>query len=155
MKGNRLVLAGSFCWNKDCPNYGHVDQGNIVKYGWTRKGTQRLKCTTCDRVFVQNKGTVFYDLHHSPKEVLECLAMLAERNSLASIHRIKGIKEETVMDWLRKASDHVEEIEALLLANYHLTRVQLDAMWAYVGHKGEKADVPKNQIGVASGEVLP
>jgi hypothetical protein len=80
--------------------------------------------------------------------------MLAERNSLAAIHRIKGIKEETIMDWLRKAASHVEEIEALLLANYPLTRVQLDAMWTYVGHKGEKADVPKNLIGAASGEVL-
>ena len=82
------------------------------------------------------------------------MAMLAERNSLASIHRIKGIKEETIIDWLLKAANHVEEIEALLLANYPLTRVQLDAMWTYVGHKGEKADVPKNQKGGASGEVL-
>jgi hypothetical protein len=81
--------------------------------------------------------------------------MLAERNSLASIHRIKGIKEETVMDWLRKAANHVEEIEALLLANYPLTRVQLDAMWTYVAHKGEKADIPKDQIVGASGEALP
>ena len=88
------------------------------------------------------------------KEVLECLAMLAERNSLAAIHRIKGIKEETVMDWLRKAANHVEEIEALLLANHHLTRVQLDAMWTYVGHKGEKATIPRNLIEVHSGVVL-
>ncbi len=102
MNANRLVLAGSFCWNKDCPDYGITNQGNIVKYGRTGKGTQRLKCTTCERVFVQNKGTVFYGRHHSPKEILECLAMLAERNSLAAIHRIKGIKEETVMDWLRE-----------------------------------------------------
>jgi hypothetical protein len=82
------------------------------------------------------------------------LALLAERNSLAAIHRVKGIKEETVMDWLRKAANHVEEIEALLLANHHLTRVQLDAMWTYVGHKGEKATIPRNLIEVHSGEVL-
>jgi len=69
-------------------------------------------------------------LHHSPREILESLAMLAERNSLASIHRIKGIKEETIIDWLRKAADHVEEIEALLLANYPQTSVQLDAMFS-------------------------
>jgi len=86
---------------------------------------------------------------------VECLAMLAERNSLAAIHRIKGIKEETVMDWLLEAANHVEEIEALLLANHHLTRVQLDAMWTYVGHKGEKAAIPKSLIAGASGEVLP
>jgi len=54
--------------------------------------------------------------------------MVAERNSLASIHRIKGIKVETVVAWLREAANHVEVIESLLLANYPLTRVQLDAM---------------------------
>jgi transposase-like protein len=144
MKVNRLALAGSFCWNRGCPDYGQTDRGNIVKYGRTGKGTKRLKCTTCERVFVENKGTIFYGLHHSQEEILECLAMLGERNSLAAIHRIKGIKEETVMDWLRKAANHVEEIEALLFASHHLTRVQLDAMWTYVGHKGEKVIVPKN-----------
>jgi hypothetical protein len=113
-----------------------------------------LKCKICGNVFVGNKGTIFYGLHHSPGEILECLALLAERNSLAAIHRVKGIKEETVMDWLRKAANHVEEIEALLLANHHLTRVQLDAMWTYVGHKGEKATIPRNLIEVHSGEVL-
>jgi transposase-like protein len=151
MKVNRLVLAGSFCWNRDCPDYGLVDHGNIVKYGRTGKGTQRLKCTTCEKVFVENKGTVFYGRHHSPKEILECLAMVAERNSLAAIHRIKGIKEETVMNWLLEASKHVEEIESLLLANYPLTRVQLDAMWTYVGHKGKKVVIPKRLTEEASG----
>ena len=48
------------------------------------------------------------------------------------------------LSWLRKAANHVEEIEALLFAGHHLTRVQLDAMWTYVGHKGEKVIVPKN-----------
>jgi hypothetical protein len=64
--------------------------------------------------------------------------MVAERCSLASIHRVKGIKEETVIDWLREAANHAEEIEALLLRNYKQTRVQLDAMWTCVGPKGEK-----------------
>jgi hypothetical protein len=54
---------------------------------------------------------------------------------------------------LREAANHVEDIEAILLANYHLTRVQLDAMWTYVGHKGEKVVIPKNMIAEASGEV--
>ena len=115
MKTDRLALAGSFCWNRECPGHGKTNYGNIVLYGRTAKGTQRLKCTICGKVSVGNRGTIFYGLHHSPKEILECLAMLAERNSLAAIHRIKGIKEETVMDWLRKAANHAEEIEAWCL----------------------------------------
>jgi len=41
------------------------------------------------------------------------------------------------LDWLRVAADHAEEIEALMLANYKMTCLQLDAMWSYVGHKDE------------------
>lgn len=146
-----LVPPSSFCWNQGCPDYGKVDHENIIKFGRTAKGTQRYCCTTCRKTFVENIGTVFYGRHHSQKTILECLAMLAERNSLASIHRIKGIKEETVIDWLREAANHVEEIEALMLANYKLTRVQLDAMWSYVGHKGEKRVILKRTIVAASG----
>ena len=89
------------------------------------------------------KGTVFCNRHHSPEIILECLAWLAERNSLAAIHRVKEIKEETVLDWLRGAARHVEQIEALLLAHYHLTHAQLDALWTYAGHKGAKGGHPE------------
>ena len=151
MEQTRLVLPGSFCWNTDCPDYGKVNHGNIHKFGRTQKGTQRYQCKTCGKTFVETKGTIFYGRHHSPETILECLAWLAERNSLAAIQRVKGIKEETVLEWLREAAKHVEQIEALLLANYHLTRAQLDAMWAYVGHKGEKGGTQKKTSAVPSG----
>ncbi len=148
----RLVPPSSFCWNKECSDYGKVDYGNIIKFGFTDKGTQRYRCKTCQRTFVETIGTVFYGRHHSQETILECFALLAERNSLASIHRIKGIKEETVIAWLCEASNHVEEIEAMMFANYKTTRAQLDAMWSYVGHKGEKGVIQKRAIVVAFGE---
>jgi hypothetical protein len=70
---------------------------------------------------------------------------------LAAIHRVKGVKEETVMAWLHIAAAHVEQIEALLLANYKLTRAQLDALWTYVGNKGEKGAMPKPTSRARSG----
>jgi transposase-like protein len=151
MERIRLVSPGSFCWNQDCPDYGRIDHGNIRKFGRTQKGTQRYQCKTCKRTFVETRGTVFYRRHHSQETILECLALLAERNSLAAIHRVKGIKEETVLDWLREAAEHVEQIEALLLANYQMTRAQLDALWTYVGNKGEKGDMPSKKIEGPSG----
>jgi len=104
MEQNRLVPPSSFCWNKECPGYGKVNHGNIVKYGHTAKGTQRYKCKICGKVFVENIGTVFYGRQHNQETILECLALLAERNSLAAIRRIKGVKEDTVKAWLRIAS---------------------------------------------------
>jgi transposase-like protein len=138
MEQGSLVHPSAFCWNPSCTDYGQLERGNIRRFGRTQAGTQRYQCRTCGGTFVETIGTVFYGRHHSQDTILECLVLLAERNSLAAIHRVKGIKEETVMDWLRIAADHVERIEALLLANFRLSRAQLDAMWTYVGHKGEK-----------------
>jgi transposase-like protein len=132
-----------------------VDHGNIRRFGRTQAGTQRYQCRTCSGTFVETIGTVFYGRHHSQATILECLALLAERTSLAAIHRVKGVKEETVMDWLRIAADHVERIEALLLANFRLERAQLDAMWTYVGHKGEKGGDRKKRTVAPSGVASP
>ena len=73
------------------------------------------------------------------------MAMVGDRNSLAAIHRMKGIKEETVIQWLEKAVTHVEEIEEQLVGSYKLSRVQIDALWTYVGHKGEKGGGQKKK----------
>lgn len=151
MDQTRLALPRTFCWNENCPDYGEIDQGNIRKFGHTAKGTQRYQCRTCEKTFVETKGTVLYGRHHSQDTILECLAWLAERSSLAAIHRVKGIKEETVSEWLQEAAKHVEEIEALLIANYRLTRAQLDAMWTYVGNKGKKGDTRKKTSEAPSG----
>lgn len=151
MAQTQLVLPRSFCWNESCPDYGKIDHGNIRRFGHTAKGTQRYQCKTCEKTFVETKGTVFYGRHHSQDTILECLAWLAERSSLAAIHRVKGIKEETVSEWLQEAAKHVEEIEALLIANYRLTRAQLDAMWTYVGNKGKKGDTRKKTSEAPSG----
>ena len=110
MEHSRLVSPGSFCRNRDCPDYGKVDHGNIIKFGRTGKGTQRYRCKTCGKTFVETKGTVFYGRHHFRETILECPALLAERNSLAAIHRVKGSKEETVLDRLREAARHVAGI---------------------------------------------
>ena len=49
------------------------------------------------------------------------------------------------MKWLEKTSDHVKQFERLVRKK-KLSRVQLDALWTYVWHKGEKGgDLKKVQ----------
>jgi hypothetical protein len=79
------------------------------------------------------------------------LAFLAEGVRISTLSRVKGYKEETILDWLKEAAQQVAEIEAILLANYQLERGQLDAMWSYVGNKGEKRIIPKPKRVVSSG----
>jgi len=154
MTQERLTSPGSFCWNEKCPDYGKVNHENIRFYGKTRRGVQRYQCKTCKATFTETKGTIFYGCHTPPEKIVGCLAMLAERNSLAAVRRLTGVKEETQLAWLRKAEYHVEEIEELLLANYQLTRAQLDSLWTFVGHKGEKGGAVKRRSEEASGVVF-
>lgn len=137
MEENQIVTIGSFCLNEECKDYNKINSGNVIKSGKTDKGVQRYICKTCKKSFTQTKGTIFYRCRHTEDEIVECISMLGDRNSLAAIHRIKGIKEETVMKWLNKASAHAEQFKRLVRKK-KLSRVQLDALWTYVGHKGEK-----------------
>jgi hypothetical protein len=57
--------------------------------------------------------------------------------------RTTGYKEDTLLAWLREAATHVSHIEAVLMADYRLTRVQLDGLRAYVGNKGGKRTTQK------------
>jgi len=148
MEENQIATIGSFCLNEQCKDYNKINSGNVVKSGKTDKGVQRYICKTCKKSFTETKGTMFYRCRHTEDEIVECISMLGDRNSLAAIHRIKGIKEETVMKWLDKASTHVEQFKRLVRKK-KLNRVQLDALWTYVGHKGEKgADLKKLQEGL-------
>ena len=81
---------------------------------------------------------MFYGRRVPEAEIIETLALLAAGNRISSLARVKGYKEDTILDWLRAAAKHADEIEEQLLATYQLERGQLDALWAYVGNKGEK-----------------
>jgi len=137
MEEKQIATIGSFCLNEICEDYNKINNGNVIKSGKTDTGVQRYFCKTCKKSFTETKGTMFYRCRHTEDEIVECIAMLGDRNSLAAIHRVKGIKEETVMNWLEKVSAHVEQFERIVREK-KLSRVQLDALWNYVGHKGEK-----------------
>lgn len=151
LKSDELTTPDSFCWNEKCADYGRTDAANLRKFGFTRKGRQRWQCTTCKKVVAETRGTVFHGKRYDEQTIIECFAMLAERNSLAAIHRIKGIKEETVSAWLVEAAPQMERIEQLLLRDHSMSRAQLDALWTYVGHKGEKKGIPKKSNAAPSG----
>jgi transposase-like protein len=137
MEEMQVAEIGSFCLNEACEDYQKVHHGNMIKYGKTDKGVRRYFCKTCRKSFTETKGTMFYRCRHTEEEIVECMSMLGDRNSLAAIHRIKGVKEETVAKWLEKAADHIKQFEHIIRKK-KLSRVQLDALWTYVWHKGEK-----------------
>lgn len=137
----KFVQSGDFCPNADCPDYGKLQTGqqqNIKKSGKTATGVQRYQCKTCGKTFTETFGTIFYRKRTPEHEILETLAFLAEGSRISTLSRVKGHKEDTIVQWLREAARHAEQVEEVLMAAFRVERGQLDALWAYVRNKGEK-----------------
>jgi transposase-like protein len=138
----KLAQTKDFCPNRDCPDYGKLqsDQSprNLKKLGKTKRGVQRYQCKTCGKTFTETTGTIFYRKHARSDEILEVLALLAEGNRISTITRVKGIKEDTILRWLREAAHHAQELEEVLLKDFHVKRAQIDGLWSFVQNKGEK-----------------
>lgn len=131
----RFVKSGAFCPNECCERYGQTESHRVIRFGKTASGVQRFQCTARGRTFTETKGTLFYKKQTPRKEILETLALLAEGSRISSISRVKGIKEDTILQWLREAAEHAEAVEEALLGDYGLRRAQVDGMWAYVRRK--------------------
>ena len=138
----RFAKTGDFCPNEACQDYGKLQDGqkqtNIKKSGKTAKGVQRYECKTCHRTFTETTGTLFFRKRTPEHEILETLALLAEGSRISSLTRAKGFKEDTILAWLREAARHAQAVEEVLTAEFKVKRAQLDALWSYVGNKGEK-----------------
>jgi transposase-like protein len=143
----QFAKTGDYCPNEACPDYGQLQDSqahrNIKKAGKTKKGVQRYQCKTCNITFTQTTGTIFFRKRTPEHEILETLALLAEGSRISSLSRVKEHKEDTILQWLREAAQHAEQVEDVLMADFKVKRGQLDALWSYVRNKGEKK-LPRN-----------
>jgi transposase-like protein len=138
----QFAKTGDYCPNEACPDYGKLQASqanwNIKKAGKTKKGVQRYQCKTCNITFTETTGTIFFRKRTPEHEILETLALLAEGSRISSLSRVKEHKEDTILQWLREAAQHAEQVEDVLMADFKVKRGQLDALWSYVRNKGEK-----------------
>ena len=145
------VQVGTYCPNRDCVDFAKTDQGNVIRFGKSRQGKQRFRCKRCSMTFNENYGTIFHGKRYSEQEILETLALLGEGSRITSLSRVKGIKEDTILCWLREAAEHAEALEDLLQERYKVGPAQLDALWSYIGHKGAKKTTSKPKRQASSG----
>jgi transposase-like protein len=148
---SEFAQVGDFCPNPGCCDYGERQRGNIIKFGKTKSGRQRYQCHSCDGTFTETRGTIFYRKRTPEREIMETLALIAEGSRVSSVARVKAHKEDTIVEWVRDAAQHAEVIEAELLKDFRVERGQLDAMWSYVGNKGEKRATQKPLRAVSFG----
>jgi transposase-like protein len=137
-----FAKSGDFCPNEACPDYQELQakqrKRNIIKAGKTRAGIQRYECKTCRHTFTATTGSLFYRKQTSAEEIMETLALIAEGSRISSLTRVKGIKEDTILSWLREAGQHVEAVNEVLLKDFQVKRGQLDGLWLFIQTKSQK-----------------
>lgn len=148
---NERAQMGQFCPNEACELQGDIKAAQIIRLGKTKNGTQRYRCKSCGQTFTETYGTVFYRRQAPRETILETLALLAEGVRISSIARAKGIKEDTILDWLRAAARQAAEVAEALLKDYRINQAQIDGLWTYVGHKGHQGGAANKMIGANSG----
>jgi len=130
-------------WEQSCPNsncsyYRRINRGNIrsVCTYMTKSGKRRIfQCNICQKSFAETRDTVFFGLKTPEEKVMMALKMILVKVDLSSISFVLDVKEETVLEWLKIASEKAEEINEHLMKEIKVTQVQFDEMWNFIERK--------------------
>lgn len=130
---NKFDTTGFCCWNKDCPDYGKKDHGNLVpKEQIGKNGIWMLRCRTCGKAYSENHGTPFFQLNTPKDEVLRTLALIPEKGGIRAASRATGHDKNVISHWLDVAGEHCQKVNEYFLQDLSLDQVQIDEIWSYI-----------------------
>jgi transposase-like protein len=112
-------------------------------------GRARWRCLACGRSFGQTLGTPLYRLKTDVSDVIRAIQVVLHRGSLRAAEEQTGHNYETIAAWIKRLGDHAEALTDLLARELHLSEVELDELWSFVGRKGG-GDRRKNKAILAS-----
>ena len=116
------------CPNPDCVAPHVVRNGHLA-------GRQRYHCRGCGAWFGETEGTPLYRLRTPPAEIARALLVVMRRGSLRAAEEVTGHKYETIGRWLKLAADHAAALDAALVRDLHLSTVEVDEFWSFVGRR--------------------
>lgn len=137
-RGKPPAFTNLCCLNEQCKHYGQKGFGNIVSNGTyhTQSGrVRKLICRSCGKVFNERTGTVFFDLRTPEDKVLMAMKMLLRGMSVRGAADVLECKPDTVLGWLRRAAEHSDKVNDMLMREIEVSKVELDELWTFVKKK--------------------
>ncbi|MDR3283098.1 MAG: hypothetical protein LBS92_05785 [Candidatus Methanoplasma sp.] len=124
------------CPRKGCKKHGVCGSGNITANGTcvTKGGDVLMKfiCKGCGSSFSSRTGTAYDGLRTSHDEHDLAVHMLQEGSGIRAAARVTGHSPNTVMRWMRGASEHAESVGEALEEGLSVETVQTGETWAVV-----------------------
>lgn len=139
----QVDTSSHFCPDPACRYYGWIGRGNLRSNGHPNGSRYRqLQCTVCGKYFMETCNTVFYRKKVPAETIWQALAALAEGLGIRQTARVFGQDPNTIEAWLRQAAEHMEAVSHYMIHDLQLSQVQLDEMWALLGHRDTTAGCP-------------
>jgi len=114
-----------------CPTCGSHD---ISKNGTSHRGKQNYKCRDCGRQFVEDP-----QWQPKPKETKALVnRLLHEKISLAGIARATEVSKSWLQGHANRVYEAVPQTTKVIPKPQGPLRVQMDELWSFVEHKGNK-----------------
>jgi len=131
-KARKLDIA---CPNKECKAFNKTELKSIVRNGFQPNGTQKYKCTECNRNIVRTINTPFFHKHLSKKEIIHICKLLSEKTSFRAIARITKHHLDTIRSIASAIAEHCKKFNDYFVTELNLTPIEVDEMWSFVKKK--------------------
>jgi IS1 family transposase/transposase-like protein len=111
---------------------------NRKKFGKTKAGTPRLRCTDCGKCFTESTD-MFAGMRLGMEKACRIVEMLCEGLSIATTSRLTNIDPHTIIDLMAVLGERCEKFMAERQRDLPCGQVQADEIWGYVGMKQKTA----------------
>jgi hypothetical protein len=110
-------LSRFCCLNRDCPDYGQRNAGNLtvpMRYGPHR--LRLLRCRTCKARFSERQQTPLFDSRLPADKAAAVLRHLADGCGIRQTGRLVGVDKDTVVRYALRAGRHAAKLHDELVA---------------------------------------
>jgi transposase-like protein/IS1 family transposase len=105
------------------------------RYGCTASGSQRYRCASCAKTFVDESTRALDGRRVAPEKMTLAFRLLLEGNSIRALERTLKINRNTIMWAMVDAGEKCHAFFEKIVQNVPVDDVQCDEVWGFVGMK--------------------
>ena len=138
--------------NEEIPRCPFCNSKDVIKYGRQKNKVQRYLCNSCDKIFNERYGTLFYKKHLSNDQILQIVYLFLTGYSIGKMPPMFEVTDYTIRSILKEVLLQFQKFKRFVMipADYIPEVIEIDEI--YVKLQGKKkfygwlAYDPKNKF---------